>query len=111
MTAPHSHKWNIYLVRILNVCYVVAGFGSISADRAIWNTEVHQNTVFIKQRDIILTNDVWTVIVNLDFSSYEQAITKLRDDLLYIQKFKIPLAPVHELNNIGYVLQKLEKEK
>jgi len=100
VTAPRSHKWDIYLVRILNVCYVVAGFGSISADRAISNTEVHQNTVFIKQRDIILTNDVWTVIVNLDFSSYEQAVTKLRDDLLYIQKFKTPLAPVHELNHI-----------
>jgi len=40
----------------------------------------------------------------------EQAITKLREDLLYIQKFKTPLAPVHELNHIGYVLQKLEEE-
>jgi hypothetical protein len=98
---------------------------NISADRVISNTEVHQNTVFIKQRDIILTNDntvfikqrdiiltndVWTVIINLDFSSYEQAISKLRDDLMYIQKFKTPLAPVHELNHIGYVLRKLEEE-
>ena len=39
----------------------------------------------------------------------EQAITKLREDLLYIQKFKTPLAPVHKLNHIGYVLQKLEE--
>jgi hypothetical protein len=29
---------------------------------------------------------------------------------LYIQKFKTPLAPVHELNHIGYVLRKLEEE-
>jgi hypothetical protein len=55
-------------------------------------------------------NDVWTVIVNLDFSSYEQAITKLRNDLLYIQKFNISLAPIYELNHIGNVLQKLEEE-
>jgi hypothetical protein len=89
----------------------VARFESVPADRAISNTKVHQNTVFIKQRDIILTSDVWTEIVNLDFSSYEQSITKLRDDLLYIQKFKFPLAPVHELNHIGYVLQKLEGDK
>jgi uncharacterized protein YoxC len=32
------------------------------------------------------------------------------DDLLYIQKFTLPLAPVHELNHIQYVLQKLEEE-
>jgi len=92
------------------VCYIVAGFGSISADSAIFNMEIHQNTIFIKQRDIILTNDAWTVIVNLDFSTYEQTIAKLRDDLYFIQKFKSPLAPVHELSHIEYVLQKLEDE-
>jgi len=57
-----------------------------------------------------LTNDAWTVIVNLDFSTYEQTIAKLREDLFYIQKFKTPLASVHELNHIEYVLQKLEDE-
>jgi len=57
-----------------------------------------------------LPNDEWTVIVNLDFSTYEQTIAKLRDDLFYIQKFKTPLAPVHELIHIEYVLQKLEDE-
>jgi hypothetical protein len=46
----------------------------------------------------------------VDFTPYEQTIAKLRDDLLYIQKFKTPLAPVHELNHIEYVLQKLEHE-
>ena len=57
-----------------------------------------------------MTNDAWTVIVNPDFSTYEQTIAKQRDDLFYIQKFKTPLAPVHELNHIEYVLQKLEDE-
>jgi len=41
----------------LNICYVVAGFGSIFADNAISNTEIYQNTVFMKQKGIILTND------------------------------------------------------
>jgi len=57
-----------------------------------------------------LTNDAWTVVVNLDFSPYEQTIAKLRDDLLYTHKFKMPLARVRELNHIEYVLQKLEEE-
>jgi len=42
--------------------------------------------------------------LNLDFSPYEQTIAKLMGDLLYIQKFKTPLAPFHELNHIEYVL-------
>ena len=90
------------------MCYIVAGFGSISADSTIFNTEIHQITIFIKQRDTILTNDAWIVMVNLDFITYEQTIAKLRDYLYYIQKFKSPLAPVHELSHIQYVLQKLE---
>jgi hypothetical protein len=63
-----------------------------------------------KQGDVILTNDAWTVVVNLDFSPYEQTIAKLKDDLLYMQIFKTPLTPVHELNHTEYVLQKLEEE-
>ena len=81
---------------------------NISADSAIFNTEIHQNTIFIKQRDIILSNDAWTEIVNI--STYEQTIAKLRDDLYYIKKFKSPLAPVHELSHKEYVLQKLVDE-
>jgi hypothetical protein len=50
------------------------------------------------------------VIVNLDFSPYEHSITKLKDDLFYIQKFKTPLAPLYKLNHIEYKLQKLEEE-
>ena len=72
--------------------------------------EIHQNTIFIKQRGIIVTNYARTVIVNLDFSSYEQTTAKLREGLFHIQKFKMPLAPVYELNHIEYVLQKLKEE-
>jgi len=50
------------------------------------------------------------VTINLDFCPYEQTIAKIRDDLLYIQNFKTSLAPVHELNHIEYVLQKLQDE-
>jgi len=110
VTATHSNYGKLIQCKYLNICYAVAGFGSISADNAISNTEIHQNTIFIKQSDIILTNDTWTVIVNLDFSTYEQTIAKLRDGLFYIQKFKTPLTPVHELNHMEYVLQKLEEE-
>jgi len=67
-------------------------------------------TIFIKRRDIILTSDARTVIVNLEISTYEPAIAKLRHDLFYIQKFKTSLAPVREMKFIEYLLQKLVDE-
>jgi hypothetical protein len=35
---------------------------------------------------------------------------KLNDFLMYMRKFKTPLAPVYEMNHIEYILQKLEGE-
>jgi len=29
-----------------------------------------------------LTNDAWTVIVNMDFNTYKQTIVKLREDIM-----------------------------
>jgi hypothetical protein len=67
-------------------------------------------TAIFKQRDVMLTNDACSVIVNLDFSPYELTISKLKDFLMYMQKFKTPLAPVYEMNHTEYILQKFEGE-
>ena len=64
VTATHGMAITaIYLVKYLNIFYVVAELEIISADFAISNTEIRQNTVFIKQKDLILTNGAWTVVV------------------------------------------------
>jgi hypothetical protein len=110
VTATRSPNGKFIHCKYLSICYVVAGLWSISANNAISSTEIHQNTVFIKQRDVMFTNGARTVVVNLDFSPYEQTIAKVRDDLSYIQNFKTPLAPVYELTHTEYVLQKLEDE-
>jgi hypothetical protein len=60
----------------VNTCYVFAVLRNISADSAIPNMAIHQNKIFIKQRDVILINDAWTVIVNLDFRPYEQKLQR-----------------------------------
>jgi hypothetical protein len=46
----------------------------------------------------------------MDLTPYEQTIAKLRDDLIHIQKSKMPFAQIHELKHIEYVLEKLEDE-
>jgi len=55
-----------------------------------------------------LSNDAWTVAVNLDLNLYEQTISKLRNDFFHTSKFKTLIVPVHELNNIYHILEKFE---
>ena len=85
------------MCKYLNICYIAAELGNISADIAISNMEIHQNTGFMRHRDVIWTNGACSVIVNLDFSPYEQTIAKLMVYLFHIQEYKTSLAPVHEL--------------
>ena len=96
-TKPRE-RWQLHIATMgklfsvyLNICYVVAGFGSIFADNAIsiWKFIRIQ---FSSSRKALY----WQMMHDCDykpgFCSYEQTIAKLRDDLLYIQKFKTPLA-------------------
>lgn len=89
----------IYLMQVCNYMLCCRS-GGICTHIVISNTQIHQNTVFIKQKDIKLTNDARTVIVNVDLSSYDQTIAKVRDDLIQTQKSKLPFALVHELKHI-----------
>jgi len=41
VTAPYSNNGKIIYCKYLNICYVVAGFGSIFAENAVSNTEIH----------------------------------------------------------------------
>jgi hypothetical protein len=48
-------------------------------------TKLQHNTIAIKQKELILTNDVWKIVASFELSSYEEAIANLRDDLNHIR--------------------------
>jgi hypothetical protein len=43
------------------------------------------STVFLKTNDVILTNDIWRIVLDLDLSPYEEIIATLREDLFLVQ--------------------------
>jgi hypothetical protein len=73
-------------------------------------TDVMHNTVFIRQKDVILTNDEWKIVVNIDLTFYEELIAKLKDDLHQTQITNIIFAPKYELNQVEKLLNELENE-
>ena len=79
---------------------------TVSEGRA--NRQVENNTILIKERNVILTNDRWIVVVNVDFSAYQDALAKLKDDLYQINKFKSRFAPTAELSYVRKLVDLLE---
>lgn len=52
------------------------------------NNQAENNTILIKERNIILTNDRWSIVVNADFSAFEDTLAKLKDGVYKVIIFK-----------------------
>jgi len=72
------------------------------------NNQVENNTVLIKERNVILTNDLWNIVVNVDFSTFEDTLAKLKDDVYSIVKFKSRFTPTAELGHVKILVDFLE---
>ena len=97
--------WNIWKYII---CYIFPG--TVQGDtvsEGIVNNQVENNTILIKERNVILTNDRWNIVVNVDFSAYQDALAKLKDDLHQINKFKSRFAPTSELSHVNNLVDLL----
>jgi hypothetical protein len=75
--------------------FCVADLLTFALGNDIAITELSQNTVFLKTKDILLTNDAWKIVVNFDLSNYEELLSKLMDDLNHIHEFKSTYTPVN----------------
>jgi hypothetical protein len=50
-------------------------FDLIRAD--VMNTPVNNSIVFLQEKDVIFTNDVWKIVINVDLASDEDVIAEL----------------------------------
>jgi hypothetical protein len=78
------------------------------AGKEISITRIENNTIFIKQKEVILTSDEWKIVINLDLDTYEEIIARLRLELNHIYKAKTKFAPINELLQVENLLKKLE---
>jgi len=66
------------------------------------------SVLFLKEKDVILTNDTWRVAIDLDTSRYEYVISSIRSDLMVVNKQQKEFTPISELKQIEILLNILE---
>jgi len=69
---------------------------------------VNNSVIFLKEKDVILTNDHWRVAIDLDTSRYEDVISSIRSDLMVVSKQQKEFTPMSELKQIEILLNILE---
>jgi len=72
------------------------------------NTPLNQSVVFVKQQDVILTNDYWRIIVHYDFAEFEEAITTLHEDLTRVKGSAKQVTSIAELRQMDLALSSFE---
>ena len=74
----------------------------------IVNKPLNGSVAFVKDKDVYITNDYWRIVVNFDFTQYEDVITQLRTDVLEFQETVKHTAIVGELQQVKLTLNSLE---
>ena len=68
---------------------------------------LNRSVVFLKQKDIFLTNDAWRIAIDVDMSSYEEAVATVKADLISLEGQRKELTSNSELNQITTLLNTL----
>jgi hypothetical protein len=82
-------------------------FGLIRAD--VINTPVNNSIVFLQEKDVMFTNDVWKIVINVDLASYEDVIAELYQELVHAQEFNDTYTSARELQQVKVILMLLEE--
>jgi hypothetical protein len=69
---------------------------------------LNHSVAFLKEKQIILSDDAWRIVINLNISAYEDAIATIRTYTLSIEKQKTEFTPFSELKQVESLLDTLE---
>jgi hypothetical protein len=74
----------------------------------VTNTPLNHSVLFVRDKDVILTSDYWRVVVNFDLTEFEEAITKLHEDLTRVKELARRTKPIGELRQVDLALSSFE---
>ena len=66
--------------------------------------------MFLKENDVILTNDMWHVDLDVNTNTYEEIISTVKGDLVLVANKKKEFTPISELKQIDSLLNTLEQK-
>jgi hypothetical protein len=62
----------------------------------------------LREKDIVLTNENWRIAIDLDVTPYREVISKVREDLLIVEKQKREFTLTSELAQLKALLENLD---
>jgi hypothetical protein len=65
---------------------VVTGCLLLSIAAGTFVQPLNRNAIFLKERDIMLSNDVWRIAIDVEIEPYEKALSIIRGDLLTVEE-------------------------
>jgi len=71
---------------------------------------INHSVIFFKENDVILTNDIWHVALDINTNTYEEIISTVKEDLLQVENQKKEFTPIYELKQIDSLLNTLEQK-
>ena len=69
---------------------------------------LNRSVIFLKERDLILSNDSWRIAINIEMEPYEEALSVIKGDLLTVEQRKQEFTFNSELKLIDSLLTTLE---
>jgi hypothetical protein len=71
---------------------------------------LNNNVNFLKETDIIVTNDAWRIAVDIEVSTYQDIISTIRQDLNLVELNKKEFTSISEIRQIELLLKFLESK-
>lgn len=69
---------------------------------------INHSVIFVKETDVIVTSDIWRIMLAADLSSYQEVVATIRGYLHLVELQKTEFTPTFELRQIELLLQALE---
>jgi len=96
-------------VQILHVSGIVGSLIATSCvATGVFIQPLNHSVVYLKEREVILTNDFWRVVVDFRTAEYEDVIATIHEDLLVVERQRKEFTSVSELRQIEILLNDLE---
>ena len=95
-------------VRYFVVNFYVAGYllGIVLADLSI--QPINRNEVFLKEKDITLTNSAWRIKSDVDVNAYEEAVATVKADIISLEGHRKEITSNSEMKQITTLLNTFE---
>jgi len=87
---------------------VVTGCLLISVAAETFAQPLNSSVIFSRERDIMFSNNVWRIVIDVKMEPYEEALSIIRGDLLRVEEREQEFTFNSELKSTGTLLTTLE---